>query len=149
MRLSFIVHLMLAFTLSAPVAAAGEGTLAGPVPAEVERVVDGDTLAVRAQIWLDQDVRVLVRLRGIDAPEGRARCEEERRLAARAKAYLTAAVSGGPVTLSAVEGGKYHGRVLADVTTAEGRDVSGALLRTGLARPYGGAKRGTWCANGR
>jgi micrococcal nuclease len=111
---------LLALTPVALPAVAGEGRLAGPVLAEVERVVDCDTLAVRAQIWLDQDICVLMRLRGIDAPENNARCEEERRLAARANAYLAAAVSGGAVTLSAVEGGKYHGRVLADVTTAEG-----------------------------
>ena len=32
--------------------------LAGPVPAEVVRVVDGDTLLVRAEIWLGQTVEV-------------------------------------------------------------------------------------------
>lgn len=122
----WIVRLVALTPVALP-AVAGEGRLAGPVMAEVKRV--------------------LVRRRGIDAPDNRARCEEERRLAARAKAYLAAAVSGGAVTLSAVEGGRHHGRVLADVTTAEGRDVSGALLRIG--RRYGWAKRGPWRVEGR
>ena len=51
--------------------------LAGPYPAEVERIVDGDTLAVRVAIWLEQDLNVLVRIRGIDAPELRGRCDDE------------------------------------------------------------------------
>ena len=49
-------------------------TLTGPVAAIVERVVDGDTLAVRARVWLGQDIHVLVRIRGIDAPELKANC---------------------------------------------------------------------------
>jgi endonuclease YncB( thermonuclease family) len=48
--------------------------LEGPVTATVERVVDGDTLAVRAKIWIGHEIDVLVRLRGIDAPELRGDC---------------------------------------------------------------------------
>ena len=41
----------------------------GPVSAVVERVVDGDTLDVRADIWLGQSLNVRVRIAGVDAPE--------------------------------------------------------------------------------
>ncbi len=74
-------------------------TLAGPYTATVERVIDGDTLAVRVPVWIGQELTVLVRVRGIDAPERKSRCATEQRLAKRASAYLAAMVSGGPVHL--------------------------------------------------
>jgi hypothetical protein len=43
--------------------------LPGPIPAELVRVIDGDTIEVRARIWLDLDLTTRVRLAGIDAPE--------------------------------------------------------------------------------
>lgn len=119
--------------------------LAGPVPAQVVRVVDGDTLLVRAHIWVGQQVRVAVRIRGIDAPELNAGCAGERLLAARAAEFVRKAVSGRTVRLSAVSGGKYFGRVLADVTMADGRALGPELVAAGLARPYDGGARQGWC----
>ncbi|HEY4265726.1 MAG TPA: hypothetical protein VGM72_10435, partial [Micropepsaceae bacterium] len=55
--------------------------LEGPVSAVVQRVVDGDTIEVRAAIWLGQSLTVRVRIDGVDAPELKARCPEERQLA--------------------------------------------------------------------
>lgn len=117
----------------------------GPVAAEVERVVDGDTLAVRAQIWLGQDVRVLVRLRGIDAPEKRGRCDAERRMAAAAQQRLRELVGRRTVTLRDISGGKYYGRVLARVSVEGVGDLSDELLLTGMVRPYRGKRRAGWC----
>ena len=130
--------------LPAPSSPARE-VFAGPVSAVVERVIDGDTIAVRARIWIDQEISLIVRVRGIDAPENRADCAAERALARRATAYLTAATQTGHVTLSEISGGKYFGRVLARVETAEGRDVAKSLLRVRLARPYQGRSRRPWC----
>jgi len=129
--------------LAATCAEAAE--LPGPYRAEVERVVDGDTLAVRARIWLGQDVAVLVRLRGIDAPELRARCAAERELAEAAKAALSSLVGEGGVTISKVEEDKYGGRVVADVARADGKDLSALLLASGHARAYAGGGRVFWC----
>lgn len=121
--------------------------LAGPVLAEVVRVVDGDTLLVRAHIWVDQQVRVAVRIRGIDAPELSAGCAGEHALAVSAADFVRKAVSGRTVRLSAVSGGKYFGRVLADVTTADGRALGPELVAAGLARPYDGGRRTDWCGS--
>src|SRR5882757_1213192 len=68
----------------APQRIVAEG-LEGPVKAIVQRVVDGDTIEVRAFIWLGQSVLIRVRIDGVDAPELEARCpaERERALAAR------------------------------------------------------------------
>ncbi len=66
---------------------AGE-RLVGPLPAEVISVIDGDTLEVRVHIWLGQDISTRVRLAGIDAPELKGKCDREKDLARRARAYL-------------------------------------------------------------
>jgi endonuclease YncB( thermonuclease family) len=57
--------------------AVGAEVLSGPVEATVVRVVDADSLVVRARIWLDQDLETSVRLLGVDAPELHGTCEFE------------------------------------------------------------------------
>lgn len=142
--LSLAVLALAALLVISPAGPAPE-TIAGPIAAEVLRVIDGDTLDVRARIWLGQDVRIRVRLSGVDAPELRAKCAAELELAERAKAWLAAKVAGGPVMLSEVRYGKFAGRVTARVRTAAGEDLSGALLAAGLARAYDGGRRQPWC----
>ncbi|MDH3910811.1 MAG: hypothetical protein OEU09_05900, partial [Rhodospirillales bacterium] len=89
--------------------------LAGPVPAVVTAVVDGDTLEVRARIWLGQELTTRVRLAGIDAPEAKSDCPRERALAARARAFLSArlrpagARAPAAVRLHDIRNGKYAG----------------------------------------
>lgn len=122
--------------------------LPGPYAGAVERVVDGDTLAVRVTVWLGQELRVLVRVRGVDAPELRGRCEAEKAEAREAAAALTRFVADGSVVLSAIEGDKYYGRVVADVATPDGRHVGLALLSGGFVRPYDGGSRSGWCEIG-
>lgn len=125
--------------------AAPRDGIAGPIPAEVTAVVDGDTVEVRARIWLGQDVTTRVRLHGIDTPEIHGKCDEERAKARRAKIFVEAAIAGGRVTLSNVQYGKYAGRVVADIVLADGRGLAEALIQAGLARSYGGGKRQSWC----
>src|SRR5690606_16495125 len=125
---------------------AGTGeTLPGPVPADVVRVIDGDTLKVRAHIWIGQAVETAVRLQGINAPELRGDCEAERRLAAAARDYLARLVAGGKVRLRDIAQDKYGGRVVARIDDPSGRDIGAALVAAGLARPYDGGKRHKWC----
>lgn len=119
--------------------------LPGPVRAEVIRVHDGDTLVVRARIWLGQVVSTKVRLAGVDAPELRGRCARERRMARAARGFVMRKLAGGGVTLRDIRFGKYAGRVLARVITAEGEDLGRSLIAAGLARPYRGRRRGRWC----
>ena len=126
-------------------APAGAATNPGPVPAAVERVVDGDTIAVSARIWLGQDVHVLVRVRGIDTPERRGRCADEVRRARLAADRAATELADGAVVLSRIEGDKYGGRVLADVTLTDGRDLAAVMIESGAARRYDGAARGGWC----
>ncbi len=144
-----LVRLSLAGTVLATVAGpagSAEEVLPGPVPARVLRVVDGDTVVVRARIWLGQDIETSVRLDGVDTPERRSRCEAERALAEKATQFLTARLTEGDVvSLRGVTYGKFAGRVLGRIETRAGEDLSTALIRAGLARPYDGGKREPWC----
>lgn len=142
-RLSLAVGL--ALVLAAAPAGPATEALPGPIPANVIAVVDGDTFDARARIWLGQEIRVRVRLIGIDAPELRAGCAAEKALAVRARDLLEAMIGGGLVVLRQIRYGKYAGRVLARVTNAANEDLAEALLAAGLARPYSGGARATWC----
>ncbi len=116
----------------------------GPVRARVLKVLDGDTFLAEAELWPGQSLRIHVRLRGIDAPEKKARCAAERDRAAAAREALARHL-GEEVRISNIAGAKYYGRVLADVSGTDGRDVSRMMLADGLARPYSGGRRDGWC----
>jgi endonuclease YncB( thermonuclease family) len=119
------------------------------IPAQVVRVVDGDTIEVRASIWPGHEVRVLVRLHGIDAPELPGRCRAESDKAEAARQLVGRLTRGRAVTLYGVRHGKYAGRVVARVVagrvTAGADDLGEALLAAGLARRYAGGERKGWC----
>ena len=114
-------------------------------PAEVMRVLDGDTFEARVRIWPGMDITTRVRLRGIDAPEMHARCEDERLKAMAARDALVRILGEGTVGISRIGQDKYGGRVDADVSTARTTDVSVALLEGGFARRYSGGRRESWC----
>ncbi len=115
-------------------------------PAEVLRVLDGDTFEARVHLWPGLDVTTRVRLRGIDAPELKARCMEERVKAEAARDALKAILDQGEVGIMRVLLDKYGGRVLADAATRVISDVGALLLDAGHVRRYGGARRETWCS---
>jgi micrococcal nuclease len=142
--LAMLRFVLLVLFCSAMPATARE-TIPGPVEAVVERVIDGDTLVVRAAVWPGHSVRVSVRLRGIDAPEMKSACPAERAAAIEAREALAAMVLEDTVVMSTISGDKYFGRVLADVATAHGAVVADTLLAAGLVRPYRGGRRKQDC----
>lgn len=126
-------------------AGANDDVIAGPVEAQVLRVVDGDTIVVRARIWLDQDIRTGVRLLGVDTPELNGKCEKESRLARKARDFVRDKLEGQTVHLHDIDYDKYARRVVARVRFSESEYLSEVLLKAGLGHPYGGGKRASWC----
>lgn len=114
-------------------------------PVEVLRVIDGDTFEARVHLWPGLTTTTRVRLRGIDAPELKARCAAERAAAEAARDALQVILDQGDAGIASVTLDKYGGRVVADASTHATPDVSAALLKTGLVRAYGGGRRDTWC----
>lgn len=117
----------------------------GPVRATVVRVIDGDTVEADAHVWPGHTVRVSVRLRGIDAPELRSQCDEERALAERARAHLSTLLDSGAVNVRNIARDKFFGRVVADLETDSGDAVAPLLLAADLVRTYDGRTRASWC----
>jgi endonuclease YncB( thermonuclease family) len=114
-------------------------------PAEVLRIIDGDTFQARVRVWPGLDVDTKVRLRGIDAAELHARCADELAKAQAARTALETILAEGGVAVSRVGVDKYGGRVDAIVSTRGTADVSAAMLNGGWARSYDGGRRGSWC----
>lgn len=120
-------------------------SILGPMPAEVLGVIDGDTLAVRVRVWLNQDIQTSVRLSGVDTPELRGKCEREREMAVQAKNELTRLLEQKDIQLFDIHHDKYAGRVIARAVTYDGIDLSEFLIKKGVARPYAGQTRESWC----
>ncbi|MEI6159444.1 MAG: thermonuclease family protein [Roseococcus sp.] len=104
-------------------------------PLQMCRAVDGDTIRCGDQ---------RVRLAGLDAPELRGRCDEERHLAQVATERLRVLIVNG-VTLRPAGRDRYD-RLLAVVLDSSGNDVAYTLIREGLAHEYHGrGRRAGWC----
>ncbi|MGE0251250.1 MAG: thermonuclease family protein [Dongiaceae bacterium] len=121
--------------------------LPGPVPAKVIGVIDGDTLKVKAKIWLGQEIETIVRISNIDAPEMKGRCAYEIERAELAKTTLAGLVDGQEIQLINIRTDKYGGRIGADVTAASG-NIAKIMQDKGLVRHYQGKARQPWCPSG-
>lgn len=144
--------LLAIFSMQYAFGAPADTRLPGPVSAIVERVIDGDTIAVRARIWLNQELRVNVRIARIDTPELTAKCIYERELAGKARDFVhnilyTDGQTEPVVWLSDIDHDKFGGRVLARINGRTGEDIALALVQAGLAQAYDGKKRTDWCRN--
>jgi endonuclease YncB( thermonuclease family) len=115
--------------------------------ADVIRTIDGDTFEARVHLAPGQHVTTRVRLRGIDAPELKAACPEELRLAEAATDALRGLLRQGEVAIYNIGPDKYQGRVVADVATRSTGNVSAALVGAGHARSYDGGHRAGWCGS--
>lgn len=102
------------------------------------RVIDGDTI---------QYGKRKVRAVGYDTPEKGvlAKCDAERALAAKATARFTELVSPPHVfTLKWAKGSDKYGRGLARFYS-DHQDVANVLVAEGLAHPYDGGAKASWC----
>jgi endonuclease YncB( thermonuclease family) len=114
---------------------------------DVIRTIDGDTFEARVHLSPGVEPTTRIRLRGIDAPERKASCPEELRMAEAATGALRGLLGQGDVAIFNIGPDKYGGRVVADVATKRTSNVSMAMLAAGYARSYGGGHRNGWCAN--
>lgn len=134
---------ILAFPAPASLAADPVDTIDAQFPLctsspRVTCVVDGDT------IWLGG---TKIRIVDIDTPEvSRPSCPREARLGALATQPMQALLNRAPFSLTGTADGgdeDRFGRKLR-VVTRDGESLGAILVRDGLARPWGGKRRG-WC----
>jgi len=139
-----IMVMIIAFSSS--VNAAGRAQMIeGPIKGEVLKVIDGDTLSVKINVWLNQQIEVNLRVVGIDTPELRGKCDLEKEKAQEARSEIIKLIKNNNISLYNIHHDKYAGRVLANVKTATGIDLAEYMISKGLARPYKGDKRQGWC----
>jgi endonuclease YncB( thermonuclease family) len=117
----------------------------GRYSVDVLRVIDGDTFEARVHLWPGHDLTTRVRLRGVDAPELKARCDNERVKAEAALIALRGMLQDRDVSIWNVGPDKYFGRIVAEAGTRRTPDISNALIAKGVARSYGGGHRDGWC----
>ena len=129
-----------------PVTALAEKTYGGVTIAEVTSIYDGDTFRANIPDYppiLGQHIGI--RINGVDTPEMRGQCEQEKVLARKAKQFtVTKLRSAKAIELRNMQRGKYF-RIVADVY-ADGESVGEGLVREWLAVDYGGGKKvKDWC----
>ena len=120
----------------------------GSYRAQVTKVIDGDTIEARVQIWPGQEIITKLRLRGIDAPEIKGACGPEVKQGEAARDRLAALIGNQMVIVTEIGPDKYYGRVVARILTTgvDGPvDAGTVLVSERLARPYGGKRRESWC----
>ena len=107
---------------------------------------DGDTIYVAIPGLPEEIANMSVRVRGVDTPEMRGKCESEKQLAQMARDYARQRLkSATSVQFCEPEWGRYGGRVVASVRI-DGSPLDLELINQGLARPYDGkTKRQPWC----
>ena len=112
--------------------------------AELDRVVDGDTVDVILDLGFDVKLhKQRVRLHGIDTPESRTRNLAEKKLGLAAKERLKE-LCVGTFKVKALGKGK-SGRILGIPYTEDGQDICKMLIDEGHAvEYYGGTKTKVW-----
>lgn len=115
---------------------------------KMTRVLDGDTVEfIMPGLPVELGDKLKLRVLGVDTPEkgGRAACPAEARAGAAATAFAKKVLSEALVVQFEIKKwDKFGGRVLGDVIY-DGKRLSEELIKAGLARPYFGDKKKSWC----
>ena len=114
--------------------------------AQVTSIYDGDTF--RANIAGVHPIigeRISIRVAGVDTPEMRGQCAQEKALARKAKQATVGFLRDSKnIELRDITRGKYF-RIVANVY-GDGRSLTQYLISNGFAVPYdGGKKAKDWC----
>ena len=112
--------------------------------AELDRVIDGDTIDVNIDLGFDITVHKRIRLAGIDTPESRTRDLEEKKRGLASKARLIELLDKGNLVVESQEVDKY-GRVLGILHMYPEDNlpfnINETLVKEGYAVEYWGGKK--------
>ena len=115
---------------------------------EITRIIDGDTVAFRADFLpapLKQELSV--RVYGVDTPEKgwRGQCDKEKQLGEAASKFTTKMIKEAKkVQVAIMHWDKFGGRVIGDIII-DGKSLTKMLIENGYAREYYGDKKVSWC----
>jgi len=106
---------------------------------------DGDTCYVIAKTLPESLRNMSIRILGIDTPEIRADCPEEKELALQGRVFANDMFrNANNIEFHNLKWDKYGGRILADVYI-DGVSYKDEIIEAGLAREYYGGKKIGWC----
>jgi endonuclease YncB( thermonuclease family) len=116
--------------------------------ATLTRVIDGDTVAFRAD-FLPAPLKpeLSIRVYGVDTPEKgfRAKCISENDRGIAASKFTKKMIdSATKHQIALLDWDKYGGRVLGDVIL-DGKSLRQMLIDNGYAREYYGDTKTSWC----
>ena len=116
--------------------------------ATLTRVIDGDTVAFRAD-WLPDPLKkeLSIRVFGVDTPEKgfRAKCQNEADRGTSATEFTKKVIKTSKHRqIVLMDWDKYGGRVLGDVIL-DGQSLRMMLIQNGYAREYYGEAKQSWC----
>lgn len=108
---------------------------------------DGDTCYVWANSLPEPLNKMSVRILGIDTPEIKGECKEEKELALKGRELANSLFRNAKsIEFKNLQWDKYGGRILVDVEI-DGKNYADQVIEAGLARPYFGGKKESWCGN--
>jgi len=138
-----LIFLLLAISLNAQTLK--EITFEDATVEKVTSIYDGDTF--RANIKGYPKIigyRIPIRVNGIDTPELKAKCKQEKQLALKAKQFTVSRLRKARVIkLKHIKRGKYF-RLIADVYV-DNISLGDELLKYKLAVKYNGGTKIDWC----
>jgi len=106
---------------------------------------DGDTCYIEVPEFPENLRKMSIRILGIDTPEIRGKCAEEKELALKARIFANKVFrSANKIEFKNLQWGKYGGRLLSDVYLDD-KLYSKMIIDKGLARPYDGKTKKGWC----
>lgn len=112
------------------------------------KVLDGDTVKFEAP-WVPKPLKqeISVRVLGIDTPEKKPRnkCDQEDKLAQKASKFTKDKIANAKsIQVKVEDWDKYGGRILGHIII-DNKSISDELIENGLARPYHGEAKSSWC----
>ncbi len=140
----FVYSLWLLTVLST--SALSKETYGSVVVSKVVSIYDGDTFKVNIEGYpAIVGEKMSVRVNGIDTPEIRGKCAQEKELAHKAKQIVVELMKKAKVVeLRNMQRDKYF-RIVSDVYI-DGKNLSSLLIEKNLAVVYdGGTKTKNWC----
>ena len=139
---------LLLILLAVPMLALAKTPAGATYDAKFTRLVDGDTVAFRAD-FLPAPLKpeLLLRVYGVDTPEKghRAKCPSEAERGAAASEFTKNAIKNTTKhQIVLYKWDKFGGRVLGDILL-DGQSLRAALIANGFAREYYGDAKQSWC----
>jgi endonuclease YncB( thermonuclease family) len=139
---------LLLILLAVPMLALAKTPAGVTYDAKFTRLVDGDTVAFRAD-FLPAPLKpeLLLRVYGVDTPEKghRAKCPSEAERGAAASEFTKNAIKNTTKhQIVLYKWDKFGGRVLGDILL-DGQSLRAALIANGFAREYYGDAKQSWC----